>query len=148
MALAGDAAITSLLTGSQRTVVHDEESPFIGNGAQGKFDSKSVNREEQPTGPGQDHGTGGNGSDTKLTTNGSKSIIQRSITPGNDGASSGDASSTTNNTSNRGRGRPKKNLKFVATSQKDEQEFRVKRAASPVSSLDGTVKLRRNAPRL
>jgi hypothetical protein len=48
----------------------------------------------------------------------------------------------------RGRGRPRRSTKPAPSLFKDNELYNSSRAASPVSSLDGQAKLRRNAPRL
>lgn len=52
------------------------------------------------------------------------------------------------NSKSRGRGRPKRSAKAAPSLFKDNELYNSSRAASPVSSLDGQSKLRRNAPRL
>jgi len=47
----------------------------------------------------------------------------------------------------RGRGRSRRSTKAVPSLFKDNELYNSSRAASPVSSLDGQAKLRRNAPR-
>jgi hypothetical protein len=58
------------------------------------------------------------------------------------------AGSATNGSKARGRGRSKRSTKAVPALFRDNELYNSSRAASPISSLDGQLKLRRNAPRL
>jgi len=147
MTLANQSVSSRVSNGHPKTVIHDEESPFIGEGAR-PSDPNFLTRDAAAMGDTQDVDMENNGTAIPATSQAGSSASQTSHSATKEATPSGEPGAASDGASRRARARPKKGLKILAPLQKDDEAYGSSRAGSPASSLDGSFKPRRNAPRL